>query len=299
MAFAIKNVVPLNHHTQKDVCATRPRYRQGRKDTAVKVYTINQESKYLLIIGVPAVGAKEELENLCNNFGEVIILHPLDDYPCEEFTETYLVCYARFQSSRVAKRKLDGRSLLGGVLHVCYAPEFETADETRTKLIERQKYVSISTRSGFTGPWDTRSALKQSRPKPFLDNANSSSAANLSNLPSDSACESGESTYIWAGKTYTLSQYVNAQQCDAENVRDQSLPPVVEQSTDVKATASTTRFVPRQAMRFKRQFEPAQSSKPCTGASDYSIESPKYIKDRLSKLNVPNVDVRIKRQKQS
>ena len=43
---------------------------------------------------------------------------------------------------RYAKKKLDMRSFYGGMLHVCYAPEYETVDDTRQKLIERRKIVA-------------------------------------------------------------------------------------------------------------------------------------------------------------
>lgn len=36
---------------------------------------------------------------------------------------------------------LDTKNFYGGILHVCYAPELETIDETRQKLIQRQRDV--------------------------------------------------------------------------------------------------------------------------------------------------------------
>ena len=42
---------------------------------------------------------------------------------------------------RKAKRKLDNRSFFGGILHIAYAPEFETVEETREKLIDRRRVV--------------------------------------------------------------------------------------------------------------------------------------------------------------
>jgi len=48
--------------------------------------------------------------------------------------------------SRVAKKKLDNKSFFGGILHVCYAPEFETVDDTREKLQERRKAIARKTR---------------------------------------------------------------------------------------------------------------------------------------------------------
>lgn len=50
---------------------------------------------------------------------------------------------------RIAKKKLDNRSFFGGILHVCYAPEFETVDDTREKLQERRKIIAKKTR----GDW--------------------------------------------------------------------------------------------------------------------------------------------------
>lgn len=45
-------------------------------------------------------------------------------------------------SCRAAKRNLDERSFFGGLLHVCYAPEYETVEDTREKLLDRRRYVA-------------------------------------------------------------------------------------------------------------------------------------------------------------
>ena len=47
---------------------------------------------------------------------------------------------------RAAKRKLDDWSFYGGVLHVCYAPEYETVQETREKLQDRRKAIAAKVR---------------------------------------------------------------------------------------------------------------------------------------------------------
>jgi hypothetical protein len=47
---------------------------------------------------------------------------------------------------RFAKRKFDDWSFFGGILHVCYAPEFETVQETREKLRERRRVVEAKTK---------------------------------------------------------------------------------------------------------------------------------------------------------
>ncbi|XP_077159049.1 RNA-binding protein 48 [Paroedura picta] len=130
------------HHAQRAVCASRAKYREGRRPRAVKVYTINLESRYLLIQGVPALGVMKELVELFALYGTIEEYNPLDDYPSEEFTEVYLIKFQKIQSARVAKRKLDERSFFGSLLHVCYAPEFETVQETREKLQDRRKYIA-------------------------------------------------------------------------------------------------------------------------------------------------------------
>ena len=42
---------------------------------------------------------------------------------------------------------MDEQSFFGGLLHVCYAPEFETVEETRKKLRGRNAYVARMTKN--------------------------------------------------------------------------------------------------------------------------------------------------------
>uniref|UniRef100_UPI00358EB464 RNA-binding protein 48-like n=1 Tax=Myxine glutinosa TaxID=7769 RepID=UPI00358EB464 len=83
----------------------------------------------------------EELVALFALYGPVNEYRILHEYPAEKFTEVYLVKLQKLQSARIAKRKLDGRGFFGSVLHICYAPEFESIDETRDKLRWRQRQV--------------------------------------------------------------------------------------------------------------------------------------------------------------
>uniref|UniRef100_A0A146L296 RNA-binding protein 48 n=1 Tax=Lygus hesperus TaxID=30085 RepID=A0A146L296_LYGHE len=48
-------------------------------------------------------------------------------------------------NARKAKRFLDGRSFYGSILHVCYAPELESTEETRLKLINRRNEIAYYT----------------------------------------------------------------------------------------------------------------------------------------------------------
>ncbi|XP_075414531.1 RNA-binding protein 48 [Tenrec ecaudatus] len=135
----------FDHHVQKPVCDSRAKYRDGRRPRAVKVYTINLESRYLLIQGVPAVGAMRELVERFALYGAIEQYNALDEYPAEDFTEVYLIKFLNLQSARTAKKKMDEQSFFGGLLHVCYAPEFETVEETRNKLQDRRAYITRAT----------------------------------------------------------------------------------------------------------------------------------------------------------
>ncbi|CAG9863455.1 unnamed protein product [Phyllotreta striolata] len=132
----------LEHHKQLELCTTRPAYRQGRKLTAVKVYTINQESQHFYVYGVPSINLRNELRRLCAKYGQVLSISVVSDVETEIFTECYHVRYQRIQSARIAKRLLDGRSFYGGILHICYAPECESVQETKLKLAQRKKDVT-------------------------------------------------------------------------------------------------------------------------------------------------------------
>ncbi|KAK3867732.1 hypothetical protein Pcinc_026826 [Petrolisthes cinctipes] len=139
------SVEKLPHHEQMKFCLSRAQYRQGRKLTAVKVYTVNQESKYLIVNGVPAINITRELEVLCRKYGPIDLLKLLPDYPHEEFSEVYLVKYRGIKSARFAKKQLDGKSFYGGVFHVCYAPELESVQDTREKLEDRRRTIAALT----------------------------------------------------------------------------------------------------------------------------------------------------------
>lgn len=52
----------------------RKKYRTPKRDIAVRVYTLNQESKYLLVKNIPALGATKELLKLFALYG------PIEEY---------------------------------------------------------------------------------------------------------------------------------------------------------------------------------------------------------------------------
>lgn len=63
------------------------------------------------------------------------------NYPSEEFTECFHANFENIQSARKAKKLTDMKNFYGSVLHVCYAPELETCEETRQKLNQRKVYI--------------------------------------------------------------------------------------------------------------------------------------------------------------
>lgn len=81
-----------------------------------QVFSVNDESKYLLIQGVPAISIVSELKALCQRFGGVEELKLVPHYPCEKFTEVYQVKFCTLQSARFAKVNLDEKNFFGGVL---------------------------------------------------------------------------------------------------------------------------------------------------------------------------------------
>ncbi|XP_023930756.1 RNA-binding protein 48-like, partial [Lingula anatina] len=137
----------LKHHLKHELCTTRPAYREGRDLKAVKVYSVAQESQYLLVQGVPAVGASAELIKLFALYGEILEYRILDQYPTDDnYTEIYWIKYKKIQSARFAKKKLDDYAFFGGALHICYAPEYESVQETKDKLRERRREVAVRLR---------------------------------------------------------------------------------------------------------------------------------------------------------
>ncbi|XP_053190866.1 RNA-binding protein 48 [Scomber japonicus] len=184
------------HHEQRKVCISRPKYREGRKAKSVKVYTINLESRYLMVQGVPAIGVMTELIQLCALYGAVEEYRPLDEYPAEEFTEVYLVKFQKLTSARAAKRHMDEKSFYGGVLHVCYVPEYETVEDTRLKLQDRRRYIIRAAQnkarekeqeqavSEEPTPSDTTSEKISARHEPTSDCDNTGESSNVGHFSS-------------------------------------------------------------------------------------------------------------------
>lgn len=53
----------------------------------------------------------------------------------------------KWSAFRAAKRNMDEKTFYGGVLHVCYVPEYETVEDTRLKLQDRRSYIARAARN--------------------------------------------------------------------------------------------------------------------------------------------------------
>ena len=120
---------------------SRPKWRDTKyKDTSVIVYSVAQESVHLLVNNIPIFIKIDDIEQLLNPFGKIASLsfYEKDE---ENFSNSYHVEYESIEISRVAKKKLDDKSFYGAHLHVIYATQFETLEQTKQKIKLRKEKV--------------------------------------------------------------------------------------------------------------------------------------------------------------
>lgn len=108
---------------------------------AVRVYTVCDESKYLILRNVPALGCGDELFKLFGSYGEVEECKPMDAEDCEQFTDIYWIKFCHVNNARFAKKKLDEHVFFGNRLQVSYASQFESLSDTKDKLEGRRREV--------------------------------------------------------------------------------------------------------------------------------------------------------------
>ncbi|KAJ8654199.1 hypothetical protein O0I10_010147 [Lichtheimia ornata] len=143
------------------MATNRPEYRDPKTPRAVKVYTIAQESRYLIVENVPALGLVENLLKLCSSFGPVQSHRLLDDHAsATNYCDVVWIQFATTAAARIAKRTLDDKPFFSNLLRVSYAPEYETVDDLRGKLQERR--YSVTQRVSYNKRKDRR----QSKQKP-------------------------------------------------------------------------------------------------------------------------------------
>ncbi|KAG6396497.1 hypothetical protein SASPL_142648 [Salvia splendens] len=124
---------------------------------AVRVYTVCDESRYLIVRNVPSLGCGDELLKLFSTYGPVAECKPMDAEECEAYTDVYWIKFHQLSNARFAKRKLDESVFLGNQIQVTYAPEYESLSDTKDKVplmhcIARTFHFSSARRS--KGPLD-------------------------------------------------------------------------------------------------------------------------------------------------
>ncbi|KAJ7298162.1 hypothetical protein O6H91_Y013600 [Diphasiastrum complanatum] len=139
---------------------------------SLRVYTVCDESRYLIVRNVPALGCVDELVQLFASYGPVEEYRLLDEEDAEEFTDVYWIKFVNISNARFAKRKLDEYKFLGNLLQVTYAPHYESFSDTRDKLEERRKTVL-----------NRISASKSKETKASKEQCNSTKDPLLSHLP--------------------------------------------------------------------------------------------------------------------
>ncbi|KAH7415210.1 hypothetical protein KP509_14G032800 [Ceratopteris richardii] len=107
----------------------------------VRVYTVSDESKYLIVKNVPALGCIEELVKLFGSYGPIEEYRLMDEEDCEPYTDIYWIKFMKISNARFAKRKLDNFNFLGNLIEVNYAPTYETVLDTKEKLEERSSIL--------------------------------------------------------------------------------------------------------------------------------------------------------------
>ncbi|KAK8941505.1 hypothetical protein KSP40_PGU008544 [Platanthera guangdongensis] len=142
----------------------------------VRVYTICDESKYLIVRNVPSLGCGEDLSKLFGSYGEIEECKPMDAEVCEPFTDVYWIKFSQVSNARFAKRKLDESIFFGNQLEVSYAPDFESLSDTQDKLERRRIEVLARIKS----PRPDGSKPHATSKKRYLSNYVSSLSTNLS-----------------------------------------------------------------------------------------------------------------------
>jgi hypothetical protein len=111
---------------------------------SVRVYTVNDESRFVVVRNIPAVGgAVDEALRRLSLFGDIEAHRVLPRTPADEaaFTDSLWVQYETINNARHAKSKTKLKPVLGSVLDVAYAPQEEAPEDTAWKLRERRELI--------------------------------------------------------------------------------------------------------------------------------------------------------------
>ncbi|KAF1788396.1 Nucleotide-binding alpha-beta plait domain [Phytophthora cactorum] len=121
---------------------------------AGRVFTVANESRYVVVRNVPALGVIEDLLKRLSLYGKVCeyrLLDHADDrrrrcssryvHDDSEFTDTVWVQYETVNNARHAKARGVQKPFYGHKLQISYAPQFESREDTADKLAQRRQLL--------------------------------------------------------------------------------------------------------------------------------------------------------------
>ncbi|KAL4087109.1 hypothetical protein PRIC1_013009 [Phytophthora ramorum] len=129
----------------------------------VRVFTVANESRYVVVRNVPALGVIEDLLKRLSLYGKVceyrLLDHPDDRQEAlqfegvadddNEFTDTVWVQYETVNNARHAKVRGVQKPFFGNRLQISYAPQFESREDTADKLAQRRQLLLRRARPGY------------------------------------------------------------------------------------------------------------------------------------------------------
>ncbi|XP_047095336.1 RNA-binding protein 48-like isoform X1 [Lolium rigidum] len=186
--------------------------RDRDEPAAVRVYTVCDESKYLVVRNVPALGCGDELGSLFSTYGPLEECKPMDAEDCEEYTDVFFIKFSQVSNARFAKRKLDESAFLGNRLQVSYAPQFETVEDTKEKLEVRRKEVlgRIRSPTGSRSEGLSQYSLGQGSSSGNSHRQMSSSKRDYMKTIHASHTEDARFSHVSSNKEYFPSESMNA-----------------------------------------------------------------------------------------
>ncbi|ORX62897.1 hypothetical protein DM01DRAFT_1331008 [Hesseltinella vesiculosa] len=121
----------------------RPDYRDPKELCAVKVYTIAQESRHLVMHNIPALSGEDQIiKALLDQLGKI---GTVDTWKKQQgngnYTNSLAITMATIDEARQVKRQWDDQPFYANLLQVFYTPELETLDDLRNKLLDRRTKV--------------------------------------------------------------------------------------------------------------------------------------------------------------
>ncbi|KAF4317960.1 hypothetical protein BBO99_00001155 [Phytophthora kernoviae] len=129
---------------------------------AVRVFTVANESRYVVVRNVPALGVIEDLLKRLSLYGKVceyrLLDHPDDRQVAlqfetsadddNEFTDVVWVEYETVNNARHAKNRGVQKPFFGSKLQISYAPQFESREDTADKLAKRRQLLLRRAQAG-------------------------------------------------------------------------------------------------------------------------------------------------------